>query len=83
MQMLNGRQRVAAASLFKRRPVLLPESGAIVEDALYNFWVDLVCSEMRRLGVVDPEQVKEFCDRAGVPAEGAAASLYRSQALAW
>ncbi len=65
MQLLNGRQRVAAASLLKRRPAL------VLDDAAYQFWYDLVCSEMQRLGIVDPGQVKEFCGRAGVATKGA------------
>lgn len=49
---------------------MLPGMGVILHDPAYNLWYDLVCSEMQRLGVVDPSQVKEFCDRAGVPADG-------------
>ena len=64
-QLLNGRQRVAAASLLKKRPALLPDDG------LYQLWYELVCSEMRRLGIVQPSQIEEFCDRAGVPTKTA------------
>lgn len=68
VQLLSGRQRVAAASLLKRRPVVQPEAGVILDDSAYNLWYDLVYSEMQRLGVIDPDQVREFCERAGVPA---------------
>lgn len=57
--LLSGRQRVAAASLLKKRPALLPDDG------LYQLWYDLVCREMQRLGIVDPSQVAEFFERAG------------------
>jgi hypothetical protein len=71
MEFLNGRQRVAAASLLKRRPAPVPGTRVIVDDEAYQLWYDLVCSEMQRLGVVDPSLIKEFCDRAGVPNHGA------------
>jgi hypothetical protein len=41
------------------------------DDPAYKLWYDLVCSEIQRLGVIDPGQIKEFCDRAGVPADAA------------
>ena len=69
MHLLNARQRVAAASLLKRRPELLPGAGVSLDDQAYNLWYELVCSEMHRLGIIEPGQVREFCDRAGVPTE--------------
>jgi len=63
MQFLNERQRVAAASLLKRRPVVM---SVILNDPTYQLWYQLVCSEIQRLGIIDPSHVQEFCDRAGV-----------------
>ena len=71
MQLLSTRQRVAAASLLKRRPALVPGTRVVHHDRACELWYELVCSEMRRLGVVDPDQAKEFCDRAGVPSNDA------------
>lgn len=66
MQLLSARQRVAAVSLLRMRAALLAEG--VIEDASgYELWCELVCSEMQRLGVVDAGQVREFCERAGVP----------------
>jgi len=69
MQLLSGRQRVAAASLLKKRDALWAGTRMMPDDPAYRLWYDLVCSEVRRLGVIDPDQIKEFCDRAGVPAD--------------
>ena len=69
MQLLNGRQRVAAASLLKKRDALWAGTRMMPDDPAYKLWIDLVCSEIQRLGVIDPGQIKEFCDRAGVPAD--------------
>ena len=66
MQLLNGRQRVAAASLLKKRDALLAGTHVVPDDPTYKLWFDLVCSELQRLGVIDPGQVREFCARAGV-----------------
>ena len=71
MQLLNGRQRVAAASLLKKRDALWASTPMMPDDPAYKLWYDLVCSEIQRLGVIDPGQIKEFCDRAGVPADAA------------
>ena len=65
-QLLNGRQRVTAASLLKKRPALRPETCMLPDDAAYRLWSDLVCSEMQRLGVIDAGQIREFCERAGM-----------------
>ena len=69
MQLLNGRQRVAAASLLKKRDALWAGTRMLPEDPAYRLWYELVCSEIQRLGVIDPAQIKEFCGRAGVPAD--------------
>ena len=71
MQFLNGRQRIAAASMLKRRPELLRGMHAVLDDSAYKLWFEVVCSEMQRLGIVDPRQVKEFCERAGVATDAA------------
>ena len=68
MQLLSARQRVAAVSLLRRRPALGSAAGTIEDASGYELWWELVCSEMQRLGVVGPDQVREFCERAGVPA---------------
>lgn len=70
MQLLNGRQRVAAASLLKRRPAVPQATCAMQEEVAYRLWYALVWSEMQRVGVVEPNLVREFCARAGVPIDG-------------
>ncbi len=71
MQLLNERQRVAAASLLKKRDALMADTHVVPGDPAYKLWYELVCSELQRLGVIDPVQVKEFCARAGVLMEAA------------
>jgi hypothetical protein len=70
IHLLSGRQRVAAASLLRRRAELPPEAQVAPDDEAYQLWYELVCSEMQRLGVIEPSHIKEFRDRAGVPSGG-------------
>jgi hypothetical protein len=80
--LLSARQRVAAASLLKRRPALPPAADGSADEAAYRLWSALVCSEIQRLGLFDPGQVKEFCHRAGLPSAEAGAPRALSAALA-
>ncbi|HTT06835.1 MAG TPA: hypothetical protein VMF64_16265 [Steroidobacteraceae bacterium] len=68
MEMLSARERVVAVTLLRRRPALTPGTLSMLDEEAYGLWYELVCSEIRRLAIVDQNRILAFCDSAGVPA---------------
>lgn len=66
MSTLNTDQAAAARRLLEARPPVLPGTRAILNRPRAIAWYHAVSSAMVAWGVKDPDQVREFCDLAGV-----------------
>ena len=60
-------QRGAASHLFAIRPPVVPGTRVVLSNKMREHWYGEVTDTMHKQKVTSPEQVKEFCDLAGVP----------------
>ena len=64
--MLSKIKRNIAQSLLICRPSVIPGTRAIIDETARRNWHTKVCETMKREKIVDQNDVKEFCDIAGV-----------------
>jgi len=65
--MLTKDQQMLAIELLIDRPTVIAGTRVIADEKLRGEWYALVTKAMHHVGITEREDVKAFCDLAGVP----------------